>query len=59
MNSMEKINMYCDMIITIAKAKKMTLLDLAFCTARFKTVAQLFQTTIDRIQEEQGRKKIQ
>ncbi len=59
MNSMEKIVMYCDMIKTVAKyAKEMTLLDLARCEAEFKTLAQLFQTTFDRLQEEQGREKV-
>ncbi len=51
-SGMNTIDFYCDRILEAAKSEELTLLDLARCAARFKTIAQLFQDTLSRTQDE-------
>ncbi len=49
---MNRIDHYCDKILEAMKTEDLSLLDLALCSARFETIAKLFQYTFDRTQEE-------
>ncbi len=49
---MQLIDYHCRRIVEIATSADLTLLDLAICAARFKTIAQLFQDTLSRTQDE-------
>ncbi len=49
---MQLVDFYCKKIVKVATSADLTLLDLAVCAARFKTIAQLFQDTLSRTQDE-------
>ncbi len=52
LSGMDMINLYCEKILEAMKIEDLSLLDLALCAARFKTIAQLFQDTLARTQDE-------
>ncbi len=48
---MDGVDSHCNEILRILRKNEMSMLDLARCAARFKTMSRLFQTCLDRLQE--------
>ncbi len=47
-----EIDRYCNLIVKALHDEELTMLDLARYAARFRTIAQHFQNSLDRLQED-------